>query len=1153
LKKKGQERALPGFIVFLCQLVFYICTYFPARPLAWLVRWSVKFMAKRFIAGETIEKAEKSLKSLFETKRDVTLDQLGELVVSEKEADHYCNEVLKLIHGFKLHVPKGELNGAGIPRANVSIKVSALCSDFKPAAPEYTYKLVAPRLKKILLAAKEEDVYLNIDTEHYDYRDIVFYVYGRVLLETPELKDFKKTGVVLQAYLRDAYKHYVDIVELAKKRGVTIPIRIVKGAYWDAETIEADAHSFDAPEFLNKEETDLHFRQLVLKILEDYPHVQLTLASHNFADHAFAVTARDKFYPEHPPIEHQCLDMTYEALSTGIAKMGWAIRNYVPVGSLLVGMAYLVRRIMENSSQVGVLTIMRSHKKKGSIVSPRDVYLENKKNGVLVRDASATDLTSHFFNISPLRVYLDEERGWMEKSIEEFAASGMGKDYPNAFELNGDWREVYSSSNPDLLVGKIKLGNGDDVNRAVETAKNAYNAGTWAKSLPIQRASTLLTAANIMLDQRNDLSSLIVYEAGKAIPEAQADIDEAIDFLTFYAREEIRLCNENPKLVSKGVVAVVSPWNFPIAIPCGMVSSPLVAGNTVVLKSASHTPLIAQKLVDIFHQAGVPKDVLIHVPGPGGVVGDTLVNHPDIAEVVFTGSKAVGMDLAHKVGKRMMYNELFDIKFPAKAITEMGGKNAVIVTANAELDETVAGILYSAFGHAGQKCSAASRVIVDNVVKDRLIERLKEAILDIQVGVAFDFSTYINPLITKREKERMQASIKEAVIEANEFGGKVHVNRSEEDVPGYCVGPSLIEVPAARALNSQSFAARELFGPCIHIIGFDTLDEAIKIFNSTEYALTGGVFSQSQDDIDYVTAHMEVGNLYVNRTITGARVAIEPFGGFKLSGTGPKAGSTSYVESFHLVKRNLQDGELPPDERGSDYQFCLCRPSQLSNAARLPRLNKALDFLVRHFEHLFKGVYGNNKEILIAFQTWLNEGFLDFQNKEHSNRVIPGQISYNDFSKTQEQAVLLAYNERPHFTTFLQFLSAVAMGTGVTVIARNQQAFGWWNTIKDFLVQGGISKENFDVFFATEELLIKALKDPYLSSVIIDGNLKRTQEVLNEVYDGSCAERRMRSILTPYDAPVEENFEKFMEQYVWVRSFAVNTMRHGAPLDLDLN
>ena len=1153
MKKKGQESPIPAYVFVICKVVYLKSLIIPAKVLTYCVRKSVRIMARRFIAGETIETANKSLSNLFNTSRDVTLDQLGELVVSEKEADHYCSEVLKLIKGFSLHVKKGEKNAAGINRAHVSIKVSALCSDFKSYAPEYTYDLVAPRLKKILIAAKEEDVFINVDSEHYDYRDIVFQVYKRVLLETPELKEFTQTGIVLQAYLRDAAAHLDEILELAKERKQCMAVRIVKGAYWDAETVEADALSFDAPQFLNKEETDLHFRQLIVKILSSYPHLQLVVASHNFADHSFSEAVRNEYHKDTPIIEHQCLDMTYEALSTGMAKMGWPVRNYVPVGSLLVGMAYLVRRIMENSSQVGVLTIMRSHKSPKSILSPQKVHQVKKENGELVRDMTSAQLTSHFFNIAPVRLYLENERKWVVSEFEKFNREKLGIIYENPFGLNGDFKEMVSSSDPNTIIGKIKMGKADDVNYAVDAASNAYNSGKWSKTKPIYRASVLLRASTIMMAQRNSLSSLISYEAGKTFPEALADVDEAIDFLNFYAREEVKINKTNSSLISRGVMAVISPWNFPIAIPCGMTVSALVAGNSVILKSASQTSLIAQKMVDILHESGVPIDVLIHTVGSGSVVGNALIENELIAGIVFTGSKEVGMSIAHKIGKRIVKNKLFNVSYPTKVITEMGGKNAIIVTANAELDETVSGILYSSFGHAGQKCSATSRVLVDNRVKERLIERIREAGKDLQVGEAYKFSTTINPVITMRDKTRLQNEVNEAVQEALSHGGNVILDRTKEEFPGYCVGPAIIELPSHRALKTSSYAVKELFGPVVHIIGFDELDEAIEIFNGTEYALTGGIFSQSQDDIEYLLSKLESGNLYVNRTTTGARVSIEPFGGFKLSGTGPKAGGADYVPVFHVNTKHSDASVIDmKNERGSDYQFYLCRPQTNKIEERVQFLDKSLEEIVNHFESLFVGNYGEDKDILLEFKSWMKHNLISYQTGEHPNRIIPGQLSYNSLSKVQEHVVILSYTDKPMFLSLINFIAAVSVGSGVTIIAKNRKAFEWWNGVKAYFHNSGFEKKNIDVFMPTDELVTKTLKEPYLSSIIVDGDHRRLQKTLDKIYDGACIEKRMRNVISIYDAEDILNFKKLLEQFVWVRSMAVNTMRHGAPLNLEL-
>ncbi len=1154
-KKKGQDRALPRTYTLGIKIAFYLARIVPAWPLAKVVRTAVKIMARRFIAGESIEKADKSLRALSDTGRDVTLDQLGELVVSEKEADHYKEEVLKLVRGFSLHVKRGELNVAGINRAHVSIKVSALCSDFKPHAFDYTYSLVAPRLKEILLAAKAEDVFINIDAEHYHYRDVVFKIYKRVLLETTELHDYKATGIVIQAYLRDGYQHLKEIIALASERKLPMPVRLVKGAYWDAETVEGDAHSFDAPQFLNKEETDIHFRQLILKILESHPHLKLALASHNFSDHGFAEAAKELLYPQVGEIEHQCLHMTYEALSTALAKMGWATRNYVPVGSLLVGMAYLVRRIMENSSQVGVLTIMRSHKKHLTLQSPYAIHETKIKEGKIVRDSSVSKLEDEFFNVSPLRQYIDSERLWMEKALTNFEMHSLGIDYNNSQMINGDWVKIHASSNPDLLVGRIRFANVEDASIALDTIDKSYNEGSWANSKWPFRTATLVKAASLMLAKRNELSALIVYEAGKSVGEALADVDEAIDFLNFYARTEAFLQRNLTDLTSRGPTVVISPWNFPLAIPCGMAVSSLVCGNTVILKSAEQTPLITQLLVDILHASGVPKDVLIHLPGEGETVGDYLVKDSRTSTIVFTGSKAVGTYIGSIARKRLYKNKLTKKTYPVKAITEMGGKNAVIVTQNAELDETVSGILYSAFGHAGQKCSACSRVIVHNSLKDKLIERLKAASSDLKVGESYKFDTTVNPVITAEDQKRLRQAVREASNEAVNFGGHVVIDRTNENLPGYCVGPAIIELPYARALNKESFAQKELFGPVVHIVGFDSLDEAAYLFNSTDYALTGGIFSQSQNDIDYLLTKMESGNIYINRTITGARVAIEPFGGFKLSGTGPKAGGRHYILSLHQIS-DIQNSESNVArlavEEGHDSPVHLKKPSKLGPHARLERMDKFLDSFISGFESHYQGIYKNYKETLRDYKKWMNKSFIGFVEREHKNRVIPGQLSFNDYRLSAEHALLVATTDRPQLKTLIQVFSTLAAGTGLTIACRNNRSFQWWMSMRDLMFSAGFSKENIEVYFTKTDELKNIINNPMLSAIIYDGLMEEFSAHVGDFLDDAKNDQRMKLILTVNDHLKETDFYHQTLNYVWVRSLAVNTMRHGAPLDLEI-
>lgn len=1106
-KKKGEWAPLPRLYLYAVKANLFICRFVPSLFLAKGIRLKVRLMAKRFIAGEKIENIEKGLFKLYNTGRDVTLDQLGERVVSSKEADCYLSNVMKLIRGFRLHVTRGETNKAGLPKAHISVKLSALAYDFNPHAREYVYNQVAPRLKKILVTARRENVFVHLDAEHYAYRDVTFYIYRRVLLETDELKSFSHTGIVIQAYLRDAYPHFQEVLELAKERKIRMPVRLVKGAYWDAETIEAKAHAFDPPEFINKEETDIHFRQLIYKALEAGEHVQLCLGSHNLTDHAFAETLAKEAFPDAPPIEHQCLHMTFEPLSWGMAEMGWSVRNYMTVGSLLAGMAYLVRRILENSSQAGVLVQMRTHLSEEKTPFPQAIHQEKKSDGKVLRDPSVTGCKPYFVNTIPVRLYKENERSAFEKSFQHFTDFQLGSDVSKD-GYSGETHKVYSPSNPKVLVGQIQRATEEDAFQAVESAHIAYTKGEWAKAKPLERISVLLKAADAMLLHRLRLASLIIHEGGKNVTESINDVNEAIDFIHFYAKEEARLNKLNPKLVSRGVFAVISPWNFPLAIPTGMATSALAAGNTVILKPAEHTPLITQAFTEILYAAGIPKDVFTHLPGPGSAVGRVLVEHEKVCGIVFTGSKQVGLSIAHTAGKKMNHNYLYHFDAPTKVITEMGGKNAIIVTATAELDEAVVGILYSAFGNAGQKCSAASRVIVDNAIKDRLTERLKEACRDIQVGPAFNPSTYINPLIAFKEKERLKRAAKEAGQEANLYGGEVLLDRSGEELPGYCMGPVLITLPMERALHPESFSKKELFGPILHVIGYDKVKEAVRLFNATEYGLTGGIYSQSQNTVETLQRKLEAGNIYVNRHCTGARVAIEPFGGFKLSGTGPKAGSTVYLDAFHVDLASVETNRQKPI---------------------------AIDM-----------------EGIAKFKTFIAKSLPQFVRHRYWNRKIPGQLSFNDLSQIKELGFYVALEDEPNTKTLFYFLAALAVGSRVRVLALTEQSLTTWSLIVDFLLESGFTKEDVTIAPALLENIKHKTRreDPYF--LIVEGGTKEIQMILNEIYDETFDEHHMRTILTKLDAPSPGDFKRYLEQFVQVRSFAVNTMRHGAPLELEL-
>jgi len=1147
---KGSEKKklLPTSLLVIFKIAYPVAKVIPAKPLAYIVRFLVKKMAKRFIAGESIMTSHQTISELRRTSRQCTLDQLGELVVSAKEADEYFEKVLQLIHGLKEHIPRGEKNGAGILNAHVSIKVSALSHDFKSHAFEETYQKVYPRLKRILQEAQREEVFINIDAEHYHYRDLVLQIYSRVLLETPELSQYSQTGIVLQAYLRDASSHLDQIIQLAKKRKVRMPIRLVKGAYWDAETVEADAHEFTPPQFLNKEESDIHFRQLCYKTLKNYQDVQLTIGSHNLQDHAFVESLRTLRFPQAPVIEHQCLHMTYEALSHGLAKMNWPVRNYMPIGNLIVGMAYLVRRIMENSSQVGVLSIMRSHQKASGLISPVDVHVAKRKNGDLKFDKFITLNHSKFAPVRPLRLFIHEE--WSRLS-QEFLKFKKGLEEHQDQWLNTE-AVILSSSDPSLKVGEVFKNKAEDVSVAFENASNALKQSDWwRRELFSQRISVLIKTADLMLKRRNELSSLMILEAGKTFSEALADVDEAIDFLNYYARLELNLQSEREDLTSRGIIGVIAPWNFPLAIPCGMAAAPLVAGNAVILKPAEQTPLIARELVKLFYEAGLPSDLLQFVHGDGEVVGAGIVNHPDCAGVVFTGSKPVGQLIYSQLASKLHQHPFFDLTYSKKVITEMGGKNAVIVTNNCELDETVSGILYSAFGHAGQKCSATSRVIVHKDVKDALISRLVGAMNDLKVGEAYQTSTSINPLITKEDQERVKLAVKEASDEAIKCGGHIWVDRSFEKLPGYCVGPALIELPYHQAFKADSWAQREIFGPVVHIIEYSTLTEAVELFNATEYALTGGIFAQSQDDIDFLLKYLQAGNLYVNRPNTGARVAIEPFGGFKLSGTGPKAGGKNYVHQFHvssIIDRSVVRLSHINSEP-SGYQLLRPLPFNGSMDSKIKLMENLAMKIHSQYEIHNGGTSELEKRKLIDFIAWVKTSLKDTIQKKDFHHVIPGQLSYCDHQMLKESSLMIMADDELSIHSLLFFLGALVSGTGVSISCLTSGSYQKWKLIVDLAHKMGYSKSSIDISTQSLSELQTLLDQENYQVVFREAPLELKKEYENILLPHASLTKHMRYLLSPLDFSGEINFKSYVIPFWYERAFAINTMRHGAPLE----
>ncbi|MEN0059241.1 MAG: L-glutamate gamma-semialdehyde dehydrogenase, partial [Bdellovibrio sp.] len=475
--------------------------------------------------------------------------------------------------------------------------------------------------------------------------------------------------------------------------------------------------------------------------------------------------------------------------------------------------------------------------------------------------------------------------------------------------------KLFSRINPshsEQVVGTISMATTEQAEAAMQAAQSAYS--TWKKVPAEQRAALVDKLADLMLRDRFELIATQVYEVGKSWAEADGDVGEAIDFCRYYARHMREL--QKPQRVggvpgeisqyiykSRGVTAVIAPWNFPLAILTGMVAAAAVTGNTVVMKPAEQSSVVAWGLMKMIREAGFPAGVINFLPGFGEEVGEFIVNHKFTTTIAFTGSKNVGLHILHRASQVQAGQQ--HVK---RCIIEMGGKNAVIVDNDADLDEAVDGVLYSAFGFSGQKCSAASRVIVLDEVYERFADRLVEAARSMEVLPAENPKTALGPVVDQEAYDRILGTLREAE-------GR-HKLLFKGAVPGggFFIPPSIFgEVPA-----DSDLAQKEIFGPVVAMIRARDLDHALEIANSTEYALTGGLFSRSPANIARIKEEFEVGNLYINRGITGAMVDRHPFGGFKMSGIGSKTGGPDYlkqyVEPACVTENTLRRGFAPAEE-----------------------------------------------------------------------------------------------------------------------------------------------------------------------------------------------------------------------------------------------
>jgi RHH-type proline utilization regulon transcriptional repressor/proline dehydrogenase/delta 1-pyrroline-5-carboxylate dehydrogenase len=871
-----------------------------ARMGAAFIEKNILAMARRFIAGASPEEAFPRLAELRQEGLAFTVDLLGEATVSESEAQVYLRRYLDLIDVLSRQArdwPENERldrDAFGpIPRVNVSVKVSALYSQLDPMDIDGSTEVLKERIRKLFLTAREKGAFVNLDIETYALKEITFRVF-RELLEEEPLADWPGAGLAIQCYLKEAEADVRELLRWARKRKAPLTLRLVKGAYWDYETVIARQKGWPIPVFENKYETDQSYEACTALVLENHRQVRLACASHNVRSIAHAIACARKLGLPDDAYEIQMLFGMAEPIKAAVRGLGMRVRDYVPVGELIPGMGYFVRRLLENTSNESFLRqrFAEGVSAEELLRSPQEWARRS------AREAPRTEKIEGlgpFANEPHADFSREENRAAMRKALQS-VRKGLGADYPAVINgrevLTGELLRSVNPCRPSEVVGSVPLVGPAEAEEAIAAARKAFPA--WRDTPAPRRAEYLLKTAEYLRKKRFELAAVMVHEAGKTWREADGDVTEAIDFLEYYAREAIRLAEKRrmgrvPGEVNylfyepRGLAAVLAPWNFPLAILCGMTSGALAAGNCAIMKPARQTPIIAAHLMEAFRAARLPDGVVQFLPSRGAQVGELLASHKDVDFIAFTGSMEVGLRLIELAGKTVPGQR--NVK---RVICEMGGKNATIIDSDADLDEAVAGVVYAAFGYQGQKCSATSRAIVLADAYDTFVARLVEATRSLRVGPSDDPAVKVAAVIDEPAQKSILGYIEKGKGEAR--------LALQADAPreGYYVGPTIfVDVPPNAVI-----AQEEIFGPVLSVIRAESFEEALEIANGTVYGLTGGLYSRSPAHIAQACREFRVGNLYLNRGTTGALVERQPFGGSRMSGVGSKAGGPDYLMQF---------------------------------------------------------------------------------------------------------------------------------------------------------------------------------------------------------------------------------------------------------------
>ena len=847
-------------------------------------RRAMRLMGSHFVLGETIEAALARATPHSADAPRYSFDMLGEGARTAADAERYFNSYASAIEAIGSTAADRPLPD----RPGISVKLSALHPRFEALSHGRVMTELVPRLIDLARQAKTYDLNFTVDAEEADRLELSLKVIAAAFGDT-SLAGWDGFGLAIQAYQKraEAVIDYID--ELARALNRRMMVRLVKGAYWDSEIKRAQERGLaDYPVFTRKAMTDLNYVACAQKLLTPGARIFPQFATHN----ALTVAGILELSPAEGGFEFQRLHGMGEALYAQLSHdhPGLAHRTYAPVGSHRDLLAYLVRRLLENGANssfvavaaddaVPVATLLRrpadiigsaENARHPNIPLPHDLYRPQRLNSRGIEFGERAALSA------------------LASAIATETTPVAAAPLIDGETKTGPSRQILSPIDGASVVGIVIDPTPAQANEAVDAARKGFKS--WSRTPAGRRAEILEEAANLLEERAAHFISLLQREGGKTLDDAFSEVRETIDYCRYYAVEGRKLFGADEtlpgptgesnvlKLRGRGVFVAISPWNFPLAIFTGQITAALMAGNAVVAKPAEQTPLIATEAVRLLHEAGVPTSVLHLVPGDGSI-GATLSAHPDIGGIVFTGStevaRAINRTLAAKDGPIV------------PLIAETGGINAMIVDATALPEQVADDVVTSAFRSAGQRCSALRLLFVQDDVADRMIEMISGAARELAIGDPRELSTKIGPVIDSEAKQRLETHIARMKKEAR-------VHYAGLAPAGHYVAPHIFELSDADQLTE------EVFGPILHVVRYRAreFDQVLRSIERSGYGLTLGIHSRIDDTIEAVIDRLQVGNIYVNRSMIGAVVGVQPFGGFGLSGTGPKAGGPHYLGRF---------------------------------------------------------------------------------------------------------------------------------------------------------------------------------------------------------------------------------------------------------------